>query len=41
MVEHFHSQVAGAGKIGGKARAMVVTSSIDRALEYFTATMRN
>ena len=37
MVEHFHSQVAGAGKIGGKARAMVVTSSIDRALEYFTA----
>ena len=37
MVEHFHAQVAGKGKIGGKARAMVVTSSIDRALEYFTA----
>ena len=37
MVEHLHSQVAGAGKIGGKARAMVVTSGIDRALEYFTA----
>lgn len=37
MVEHFHAQVAGKGKIGGKARAMVVTSSIDRALEYYTA----
>lgn len=37
MVEHFHSQVIGKGKIGGKARAMVVTSSIDRALEYYTA----
>ena len=37
MVEHFHSQVAGQGKIGGKARAMIVTGSIDRALEYFTA----
>ena len=40
MVEHFHSQVAGKGKIGGKARAMVVTSSIDRALEYYTAINR-
>lgn len=37
MVEHFHAQVAGKGKIGGKARAMVVTSSIDRALKYYTA----
>ena len=37
MVEHFHAQVTGKGKIGGKARAMVVTSSIDRALEYYTA----
>ena len=37
IVEHFHAQVAGKGRIGGKARAMVVTSSIDRALEYYTA----
>lgn len=38
MVEHFHVHVAGnKGKIGGKARAMVVTSSIDGALEYYTA----
>ena len=40
MVEHFHAQVTGKGKIGGKARAMVVTSSIDRALEYYTAINR-
>ena len=27
MVDHFHQQVLSAGKIGGKARAMVVTSA--------------
>ena len=37
MVDHFHEQVAGLQKIGGQARAMVVTSSIRRALSYFYA----
>ena len=29
MVDHFHEQVLAAGKIGGQARAMVVTSGIE------------
>lgn len=37
MVTHFHEQVIAKGKIGGKARAMVVTSSIERAIEYYYA----
>lgn len=37
MVEHFHSEVIAKGKIGGKARAMVVASSISRAVEYYKA----
>ena len=37
MVDHFHEQVAGLRKVGGKARAMVVTSSVRRALRYFDA----
>jgi len=37
MVDHFHEQVVGLGKIGGHARAMVVTSSIQRAIQYFHA----
>ena len=37
MVDHFHEQVAGLQKIGGQARAMVVTSSIRRAITYFYA----
>jgi type I restriction enzyme, R subunit len=37
MVDHFHEQVMAAGKIGGQARAMVVTSGIDRAIQYFHA----
>jgi type I restriction enzyme, R subunit len=37
MVDHFHEQVLAAGKIGGQARAMVVTSGIDRAIQYFEA----
>ena len=37
MVDHFHEQVAGLQKIGGQARAMVVTSSVQRAISYFHA----
>ena len=37
MVDHFLEQVIGQNKIGGKARAMVVTGSIKRAIEYFVA----
>ena len=37
MIDHFHEQVAGLQKIGGQARAMVVTSSIQRAISYFYA----
>ena len=37
MVDHFHEQVAGLHKIGGQARAMVVTSSIQRAISYYYA----
>ena len=37
MVDHFHEQVAGLRKIGGRARAMVVTSSIRRAVRYYYA----
>ena len=37
MVDHFHEQVAGLHKIGGQAWAMVVTSSIQRAISYFYA----
>jgi len=37
MVDHFHEQVLGLNKIGGQARAMVVTSGIERAIQYFHA----
>jgi len=37
MVEHFHEQVIAKGKIGGQARAMVVTASIPRCIEYYHA----
>ena len=37
MVDHFHEQVAGLQKVGGQARAMVVTSSIRRAISYYDA----
>lgn len=37
MVDHFHTQVIAQGKIGGQARAMVVTDSIERAIHYFYA----
>lgn len=37
MVDHFHERVLAAGKIGGQARAMVVTSGIERAIQYYHA----
>ncbi|MHC4143384.1 MAG: type I restriction endonuclease subunit R [Planctomycetota bacterium] len=37
MVDHFHEQVLALGKIGGQARAMVVTGGIKRAIQYFRA----
>ena len=37
MVDHFHEQVLALNKIGGKARAMVVTSGIERAIQYYQA----
>ena len=37
MVDHFHVQVMERRKIDGKARAMVITSGIMRAIEYFHA----
>jgi type I restriction enzyme, R subunit len=40
MVDHFHEQVLAARKIGGQARAMVVTSGIERAIQYFQAVKK-
>jgi len=37
VVDHFHEQVIGLGRIGGEARAMVVTSGIERAIQYYHA----
>ena len=37
MVDHFHEQVLGLRKIGGQARAMVVTGGIERAIQYYHA----
>lgn len=37
MVDHFHAQVIGHRKIGGQARAMVITNGIVRAIQYFHA----
>ena len=37
MVDHFHEQVLSLQKIGGQARAMVVTSGIERAIQYYHA----
>ena len=37
MVDHFHEQVVGRGKIDGKARAMVVTNGVENAIKYFYA----
>ncbi|MCX5689120.1 MAG: DEAD/DEAH box helicase family protein, partial [Planctomycetota bacterium] len=35
MVDHFHDQVIAKQKIGGEARAMVITGSSQRAIQYF------
>ncbi len=35
MVDHFLEQVIGQNKIGGKARAMVVCGSVERAIDYY------
>ena len=37
MVDHFHAQVLDKNKIGGQARAMVVTNGIERAIQYYRA----
>ena len=37
IVDHFHEQVLDLHKIGGEARAMVVTSGVERAIQYFHA----
>jgi type I restriction enzyme R subunit len=37
MVDHFHEQVMAPGRIGGQARAMVITSGIERAIQYYHA----
>ena len=37
MVDHFHEQVLALNRIGGQARAMVVTTGIERAIQYFHA----
>lgn len=37
MVDHFHEQVIALNKIGGNARAMLVTDGIERAIQYYHA----
>ena len=37
MVDHFHDQVLAQNKVGGEARAMVVTNGVERAIQYFHA----
>jgi type I restriction enzyme, R subunit len=37
MVDHFQEQVLALKKIGGEGRAMVVTSGIERAIQYYYA----
>ena len=37
MVDHFKESVFGAQAMGGKARAMVVTDGVDRAIDYYLA----
>ncbi len=37
MVDHFHEKVLARRKVGGKARAMVVTGGIQRAIQYYHA----
>ena len=35
MIDHFHAQGIALNKVGGEARAMVVTGGIERAVQYF------
>ena len=37
MVDHFHDRVLAQNRIGGAARAMVVTNGIERAVQYYRA----
>lgn len=37
MIDHFHDHVISRHKIDGQARAMVTTSSVERAIQYFFA----
>lgn len=37
MVDHYHEQVIAQQKIGGQARAMVITNGVKRAIQYFHA----
>ena len=37
MVEHFHEKVIARGKIGGQARAMIVTADIHSCIDYYYA----
>jgi type I restriction enzyme R subunit len=37
MVDHFHESVLAVNKIGGEARAMIVTSGVEPAIRYFHA----
>ncbi|MBI5872877.1 MAG: type I restriction endonuclease subunit R [Candidatus Omnitrophica bacterium] len=37
IVDHFHEQVIAHRKINGQARAMVVTGSVERAIQYYHA----
>ena len=37
MVDHFHDQVLARHKLGGKARAMVITNGVRLAIDYFFA----
>ncbi|MET7965445.1 type I restriction endonuclease subunit R [Micromonospora sp. NPDC005305] len=37
IVDHFHTQIIGKHKVGGRARAMVVTKTIARAIDYYDA----
>ncbi len=37
MADHFHDRIAAPRKIGGEARAMVVTNGVQRAIQYFHA----
>ena len=40
IVDHFHEQVLALNKIGGKARAMVVTGGIERTIQYYHAVRK-